>query len=82
MEATTSVEADSAVVEAVLAVGDLIDPTITTMKATMDMEEEDLVAAAEVEAADAAAVAVAEVLKGTARLMTATAPMMVHPREI
>ena len=82
MEATTSVEADSAVVEAVLAVGDLIAPTITTMKATMDMEEEDLVAAAEVGAADAAAVAVAEVLKGTARLMTATAPMMVHPREI
>ena len=82
MEATTSVEADFAVVEAVPAVGDLIDPTITTMKATMDMEEEDLVAAAEVGAADAAAVAVAEVLKETADLMTATAPTMPHPREI
>ena len=82
MEATTSVEADSAVVEAAPAVGDLIDPTITTMKATMDMEGEASVAVAEVGAVAAAAVAAVEVLKETADSMTATAPMMAHPREI
>lgn len=74
-------EAVSAVEEAALAVWDQIDPTINSMKAIME-EEEDLEVAEEVGAAVVAAVEDLTLAWETAGLMTVTAPTTARPREI